>query len=193
MEFEYKKPSQRFIRESNWFALFVKTNEEQLAAGYLRRYLDDERFFAFAPTKDYSFRQNGEFVKKKITCFKSYIFVATEAPDHECYHAVKNLINPMSFAYYFIFPFAGESRVCYHISDADKTFLSALLNDEFHIAALNAVCEGDRIVVTDTLFEGFSGRIKSINKYRRTADVEFDMFGRVFTETLMLDVIEKAE
>jgi transcriptional antiterminator NusG len=183
--------TKKFIRESNWFVVFARTSEESSLAKRLQRRLDAGKYVVFVPTKDYAFRSKGEISKQRVVCFPGYVFVAADATVDECFDAVKPLISYDEAAYRFLN--YGDDHTDIAVSFEDKEFLVQLLNEEFNAEALEAVQEGHTVRITDGVLDGFEGRVKKIDKYHSTVDVEFNIGGKIMTQTLMLDIVEKTE
>jgi len=185
------EPDKDFVRTSNWYVIFIKTYEERRFAERLQGELDASKYVVFVPTKDRSFRTKQEFQLHRMLLFPGYVFVASTDEPEMCYKTLKPIIFKDKMAYKLLGE--EESSWCAVVDNRDKALLMRLMNKEFHIAAIEAVKVGHDVIIVDGAFAAFEGRVKKINKYRQTVDVEFatEFMGSVRTVTFALKMVER--
>jgi len=187
------EPDENFVRTSNWYVIFIKTYEEYRFAERLQGELDASKYVVFVPTKDRTFREKTGIRLYKSVMFPGYAFVASSDEPETCYKTLKPLIFKDKTAYKLLGE--EESSWCAVVDARDKAFLVRLMNKEFHIEAIEAVKVGYDVVIVEGAFKAFEGRVKKINKYRQTVDVEFatEFMGDIRTVTFALNVVERKE
>ena len=183
------EPDRAFVRAAKWYVVFVKTFEEYRFAERLQSKLDADKYVVFVPTKDRSFRKKDVIKLHSVLLFPGYVFVASTDDPDKCFETLSPIVRNDETAYKMLGD--EESLRCAVVDERDKALLMRLMNKEFHIAAIEAVDVGDSVVIADGALESLEGRVKKINKYRQTVDVEFEMFGRMQSVTLALDVVER--
>jgi len=68
----------------------------------------------------------------------------------------------------------------------------AICNEEFIAETLKVIQVGDRVEILDHLWEGLNGRILKVYRGKRRVLVEYELFGKTFTEMLGLEQVEVA-
>jgi transcriptional antiterminator NusG len=168
----------------------VRKYEERSAARRLREALGPDRYLVFCPTKDYiTLRKGGDEWKRRIPVFSNYVFIAAESDEASAFAKIKPLVNEDRDIFRLLAYDGDHAGIALH--ERDKALLLALMNDEFNIQALEAVLEGDRVIITDEALEGFQGRVRRVDKHRRTAEVEFEMPGRTIVGSIALEIVER--
>ena len=151
-----------FSSEYNWYAIFVRTLAEQKAVKHVQHLLDTKKYFVFCPTKDYAFKKNGAKQKRKVPWLKGYIFIiSTEAED-----AVKIALAPIVRIFEDVYKLLTYEKLNKRamLTERDKAVMTALLDDEFNVAAVKAVVVGDKVQITDDALKGYGGRVVKVNK-----------------------------
>lgn len=84
---------------------------------------------------------------------------------------------------------AGTEPVA--LSSEEVSFLMRTTGDD-HVAEVSVgFIEGDKLVVTEGPLKGQEGLVKKIDRHKRQALLEIEMFGRPVEMTLGLEVVEK--
>jgi transcription antitermination factor NusG len=86
---EKQAVSKWFVDEANWFALFVRTYEEQRVMEQLQSKLNPDRYVVFVPTKDYAFSKNGTKTIRRVPWLSGYVFIASMDSPEECLEEVR--------------------------------------------------------------------------------------------------------
>jgi transcription antitermination factor NusG len=187
---EKRMLSKWFAYSANWFVLFVQTHQEQKVAELIQKKLDPERYVVFTPTKDYAYQKNGEISKRKVPWLDGYVFIAATVSEQECKATVKPLVYMDSDIYRLLSN--GDATDSVMLSEHDKSIMTAILDENFNIPALEAVIEGDKVKIIDgSALEGFGGRVKRVNKHRQTAVIEIEMLGRIIDCEVMFEYLVK--
>jgi transcriptional antiterminator NusG len=77
------------------------------------------------------------------------------------------------------------------LSKADKAVMTALLDENFNIPALEAVQIGDRVKILEGGLGGMDGFVKKVNRHKQTATLEIHILGRIVDCEVMLEYVVK--
>jgi transcriptional antiterminator NusG len=184
--------SKWFAYTANWFVLFVQSREEQRIAERIQNKLDAEKYVVFVPTRDYAFRNgNGKFEVQQRPWLSGYVFIVTTAGEGECLEAVTPFVHQSADIYKFLSNGGEVDSV--KLSERDKSVMTTILDENFNIPALEAVLVGDKVQIMDGTLEGMGGKVKRVNKHKRIAVLEIEMFGTTIECEVMLDILAKPE
>jgi transcription antitermination factor NusG len=187
---EKRMLSKWFAHSANWFVLFVQTRDERRIAKQLQKKLDADKYVVFCPTKDYAFKKAGKVESRRVPLFSGYVFIAATVSAEECSAAVTPLILNEPDVYRFLGNPNEPNDIA--LSEHDKSIMTALLDENFNVPALEAVAVGDRVqLLTNGILDGESGRVVKVKKNKRSAVIEVDVFDRTITCEVMLEFIAK--
>lgn len=168
-----------------WYAIQVMTGEERQTEVMCRRLIDDsvlnEIFF---PETEVMKRYHGAWHKEKKPMFPGYIFAVTNQPE-ELYLRFMQIPK--------LTKLLGTDRVPVELSEEEVHFLQCILNSEYVAEISVGILEGDKLIVHSGPLRGIEGTVKKINRHKRSAIMEIDMFGRKIEMMLGLEVLEKQE
>ena len=160
----------------NWYILFVQT-EKQSQMCFL---LEQEGVHAFLPRMEYYRRDRKGLAQKPM--FPGYIFAETEQ------------VEELFFKFIWIpklTKILGTGMVPVALSKEEETWLKRITNED-HVAEISiGIIEGDELIVNSGPLVGLEGTVKKINRHKRQAVVEVEMFHRKMEMTLGLEVVEK--
>ncbi len=123
---------------------------------------------------------NWHMVKQKM--FPGYIFIET----NDVNKLWCDLLGVPKFT-----KLVGAGNCPIALSEREISFITATTGDD-HIAEVSTgFIEGDRLVVTSGPLVGQEGLVKKIDRHKRTALLEMEMFGRTVNMTMGLEVVEK--
>jgi transcriptional antiterminator NusG len=190
---EKQAASKWFSDEANWFALFVRTYEERRVMEQLQSKLDTDRYAVFVPTKDYAFSKNGIKTIRRVPWLSGYVFIASTVSPEVCLEDVRFHIYRDPHIYKMLSNDGHMESTA--LSEHDKSIMTAILDEEFNIPAIEGVMVDDRVVILDGAFRGVGGKVVKVNKHRQTATLELDIqfFGRPTALEVMLNIIERPE
>ena len=81
----------------------------------------------------------------------------------------------------------------YPIREDEERFLRRMTGDTTNVAVSIGVIEGDQIVVKEGPLVGLEGKIKRIDRHKRMAILEVELFNRVSEMKVGLEIVEKVE
>ena len=154
----------------NWYAVQVRTGKEQETANLCRRIVDRAILIdSFLPRYERMKRYQGEWHKELLPIFPGYIFLVTEQVGKLFYQlkAVPELTKIL-----------GDGSEFIPIKDEEKDLLQRLGNEK-HVTEMSVgYLVGERVVILSGPMKGMEGKIKKLDRHKRTAVLEVGMFGR---------------
>lgn len=166
-----------------WYAIQTTTGQENQTITVCKTLIEETLLQGiFYPKTEMMKRYEGAWHKEMKPMFPGYIFAVTDQPE-ELY--MEFLKVPK------LTKLLGTDNVPVALSEAEVMLLRKVTNQE-HVAEMSVgVIEGDQLIVKDGPLMGIEGLVKRINRHKRLAVVEVEMFGRMVEMTLGLEVVEK--
>jgi transcriptional antiterminator NusG len=176
----------------NWVILFVQTGAEERLTRMLKEMLNADEYLPFLPVKETFRRSKGVIHKERKLLFPGYVFIQTDIEADLIANKLKlALMNITGQKYIYSILHYGDNKKDVAVHDKEHIYLERLFNSDFCVMGSVGFIEGDMIRVTSGALIGMESRIKRINRHKREAVLEFEMFGALRKVTLMLEVIEK--
>jgi len=175
---------------SDWFVLYVRTACEERVLGALKKRIDADTYTPFIPRKWYPHVKAGVVIGKELKpCFPGYVFVRSLKGDRDSIPGLRAAVQGMNEAYYFLC--YGGDKTDMALREKERNFLERLMNAEFCMEPSLGFIEGERVRVVSGALMGVESQIVKINKGKRTAVIEIDMFKAKRKITLMMEILEK--
>lgn len=166
-----------------WYAIQTTTGQENQTIAMCKALIDESLLQGvFYPKTEMMKRYEGPWHKEMKPMFPGYIFAVTDQPDelHAEFLKVPKLTKLL-----------GTDNVPVALSQEEELLLRKVTNQE-HVAEMSVgVIEGDRLIIKSGPLMGIEGLVKRINRHKRIAVVEVEMFSRMVEMTLGLEVVEK--
>lgn len=167
-----------------WYAVQVKTEKENIIRDYCINMLDDAVYndifiLRFNRVKKFY----GKWHEESEILFPGYMFIDTDTP-MQVYEALKKV--PV------LTKFLGHDKgVFIPIERSKELLFKEMINDKHEIEVSVGLIEGDRIIITQGPLSGKEAMIYKINRHKRTAFLNMEMFGNNVGVTVGLEVVEK--
>ena len=136
----------------------------------------------FSPQTEITRKWRGEWVKRQTPLFPGYLFVGTDEPEElrALFRRVPKLTKILG---------AGTDPI--PLSEQETLWLDRILNPD-HVAEFSTgIIVGDRLAVESGALKGMEGLVRRIDRHKRTAMLEVEMFGRKVEMELGLEVVRK--
>ena len=114
--------------------------------------------------------------------FPGYIFIDTDTPE-QVYEALKNVPAFTSLL-------GRDTDSFVPIERSKEELFREMVNDNYEIAMSCGLIEGDKVTITDGPLAGKEAMICKINRHKRTATLNVEMFGDKAGVTVGLEVVE---
>ncbi|MGN0251427.1 MAG: antiterminator LoaP [Oliverpabstia sp.] len=166
-----------------WYVIQVHTGTEEKVCQQCEKVMDSsvlER--CFIPRFQKKKRFLGEWHMQNEILFPGYVFLITEHLD-ELVYSLKQ-VNGMA-------KFLKTGDEITPLSQQEVGLLMKLGSEKQEVEMSTGIIEGDKVNVFDGPLQGMEGLIKKINRHKRMAYLEVEMFGRKVEMRAGLEIIEK--
>jgi transcriptional antiterminator NusG len=163
-----------------WYVIWTSTGSEKKALAGISD--DPQAKRAFIPRRAVQIKRNGEWVKVEKPLFPGYLFVDTDE--------VESLADEVRRIEGFNKILTVNKEFC-PLYDRDADLIESLYGNGGLFDVSEGMIEGDRIIVTSGPLKGQEGLIKKIDRHKRLAYLESDMFGQTICAAVGLEIVEK--
>jgi Transcription antiterminator len=169
------------IYSDKWYAVFVKTGQEDKVKEKLQYCLTGKNVRVLVPKRRLLERKNGNWGQKIRILFPGYVFLNGPIGIEEYYSLKKvpGLIRVLK-----------DGHGLLNISEQEITVISRLMCNGETVGSSNVMVNGSRIVVTDGPLLGLDGLIESINKRKGRARVRINLMNELRVVELAVSVIQ---
>ena len=127
-------------------------------------------------------RYEGAWHKERRILFPGYLFVITEE--------IKELAAELNKITGFT-KVLGDKDFLMPLSDAEVNLLKRLGGDEQIVEMSIGVIEHDKIIINEGPMQGLEGFIRKIDRHKRLARIEIEMFGQVVEAQVGVEIVSK--
>ena len=166
-----------------WYVIQVHTGTEEKICRQCELLIDCsilER--CFIPRFQQKKRFLGEWHMQNEILFPGYVFLITEQLD-ALTESLKQVMGMTKLLK------TGEEIT--PLSEDEVKLLQKLGNEKQEIEMSTGIIEGDLVHIFDGPLQGMEGLIKKIDRHKRMAFLEVDMFGRKVEMRVGLEIVEK--
>ena len=163
-----------------WYVIWTSTGYEKKAEEAVKGFSCQKR--CFVPRRVLQMKRNGNWEKVEKPLFPGYFFVDTddiEALSLEL-RKIEGFNRVLTVDKEFIPLYGKDAELVEHL------FGSAGLFD-----LSEGIIEGDQIKITSGPLMGQEGLIRKIDRHKRLAYIESDMFGQTIRASVGLEIVEK--
>jgi transcription termination/antitermination protein NusG len=148
----------------------------------------DSRNIAFIPKKKKIFRKRGINNIEESVLFPNYVFVKTTMEHFDF----------MEYTQLYLVGIEGFIKLLKHdkvgtesLLPDEISFLKRFLNEDFLVDESVGIIEGDSVVIMDGPLVGCESLIQKIDRHKRLAWIQMNMFGEMRTISVPLEIISK--
>jgi transcription termination/antitermination protein NusG len=168
-----------------WHVVHVLGGHE----GKIRDFISkDLRNIAFIPKKKKIFRKHGVNSVDECILFPNYVFVNT----------VMEYVEFAEYVQQFLVGIEGFIKLLKHDKVGTESllpneidFLKRFLNENFTVDKSSGIIEGDSVVVIEGPLIGCESLIRKIDRHKRLAWIQINMFGEERAISVPLEIISK--
>lgn len=168
-----------------WYVIQVNTGkEENICAQCKRNISSDVLQDCFVPRYEESRKINGTRTKRSRILFPGYVFLVTD--DVKALFELLKTVSGMT-------KLLGVGDDIVPITSKEEGFLRRFITkteDEAIVEMSTGIIEGERVIVTEGPLMGLEGYIRKIDRHKRMAWLELEMFGQLQHLKLGLEVVE---
>ena len=166
-----------------WHVLFVRGGHEEKIASKINETANE----AFIPKVTKLFKRKDEMRKEDVPLFKNYVFVKSEQNIREFQEYIQHEVQQM-IGFIKLLKHDTQTESLY---PHEKEFLMKFANKDHVIDESKGLIEGDKIIITQGPLVGHESMIKKIDRHKRIAQLEIEMFGDKRTITVGLEIVSK--
>jgi transcriptional antiterminator NusG len=166
-----------------WYAVQVLTGEEELVRQLCQIQVSEEILEkCFIPYYERPKRFHGQWHKIMKVLFPGYVFMIT-SDVYALYETLKKIEHLTKVLK------TGECLLPLH--EGEVAFLERLGGEKQVTEISTGIIEQAQVYITAGPLKGLEGCIKRIDRHKRTARIQVEMFGRTIEATVGLEIVEK--
>lgn len=158
--------------------------QEDRAAALIAKLAQGAVEDCFVPKREVMHRKSGQWHHTLEKLFPGYVFVQTSAPGQ-----VREALGRVP-AFTRMLTLAGDT--CLPLTVDEVAWINAVTDVDTHVMEISeGVIEGDRVIVTRGPLKGLEAQIARIDRHKRLAWMDMNMFGRHKTIRVGLEIVSK--
>ena len=166
-----------------WSVIQVRTGMEEETRKQCEKIIDKEVLEkSFIPMYEQEQKYQGKWHKELKVLFPGYVFLTSE-DEEKLFYELKRIIG--------LTKLLGTGETVVPLTDEELSFLLKLGGVEQTVEISEGMIESGRVVVTSGPLKGNEGFIKKIDRHKRKAWLEIEMFGRTVEMQGGLEVVGK--
>lgn len=171
-----------------WYVAQVATGQEERTLALIQQQVEAGRGAAlqeaFVPRYQVQKHVGGEWAVQTQPLFPGYLVVVTD--DVEALEQALRTVPAFT-------RILGSGDAFTPLSDADIAWLNAFTQANHRVVDLSeGIIEGDQIKITRGPLMGHAAWIKRIDRHKRLAYLEVEMFGRTLETKVGLEIVRKS-
>lgn len=166
-----------------WYVIQVRTGTEEEIQRQCENIIDNSILEkSFIPKYEQERKYQGEWHTELIVLFPGYVFLISDEKE-KLFFELKRIIG--------LTKLLGTGETIVPLTDEEVNFLLRLGGEEQTVGMSEGIIENDRVVVTSGPLKGNEGLIRKIDRHKRKAWLEIEMFGRTVEMQVGLEVVGK--
>ena len=166
------------------FVVQVIGGQEDRAAALIAKIAQGAVEDCFVPKREVTHRKSGQWLRTLEKLFPGYVFVQTSVPEQ-----VREVLGHVP-AFTRMLTFAGDT--CLPLTTDEVAWINSVTNADTHVMEMSeGIIEGDRVMVIRGPLKGHGARITRVDRHKRLAWVDMNMFGRYKAIRVGLEIVSK--
>lgn len=167
-----------------WYVMQVTPGGENKTVQMCQRIVEEDYIDEiFVPELEQMKRFKGEWHKVKKIMFPGYVFVSTQK-ELDLYENLKSVPTLTKILK------TGEDIT--PVTPREEDFIKKLIGKDKVAEVSVGYIEGDKLIVTEGPLIGMEGLVKKIDRHKRIAILQMEMFGNLTEVTMGLEVLSKS-
>lgn len=167
-----------------WYAVWVQTGKEEQIRDICHKSLADKQVFkdCFVPKYEKPWRENGVWIKKQEVLFPGYLFFVAEDPA-----GLRMVLKDIpEFA-----KVLGDNEGPIALYEEEIDFLKKHINQDKVFEISTGEMVGEKLIVTEGPLKDLEGKVAYVDRHKRQAVLEVELFGRVVRMKVGLEIVKK--
>lgn len=170
-------------RAAMWYVIQVRTGTEEEIQRQCENIIDKSILEkCFIPKYEQERKYQGKWHTELNILFPGYVFLVSEEKE-KLFFELKQIIG--------LTKLLGTGETIVPLTDEEVNFLLRLGGEEQTVGMSEGIIENDRVIVTSGPLKGNEGLIRKIDRHKRKAWLEIEMFGRTVEMQMGLEVVGK--
>ena len=166
-----------------WYVIQVRTGTEEEIQRQCENIIDKNILEkSFIPKYEQERKYQGEWHTELKVLFPGYVFLVSGEKE-KLFFELKRIIG--------LTKLLGTGETIVPLTDEEVNFLLRLGGEEQTVEMSEGIIENDRVVVISGPLKGNEGLIRKIDRHKRKAWLEIEMFGRTVEMQVGLEVVGK--
>lgn len=167
-----------------WYVMQVRSGTEDSIVLQCRAKIKEKEILerCFIPYYEEKKRIREEWIIQKKILFPGYVFVVSENLER-LYEALKKVIG--------LTKLIGTGREIVPLTEEEKKFLLEVGGERQVVEMSEGIIENSQTKILSGPLKGKEGLIKKIDRHKRKAWIEVEMFGRMQTVKVGLEIVSK--
>lgn len=166
-----------------WYVIQVKTGNEEEISTQCSRIVDSAVLEnSFIPYSEQMKKYHGEWHKEKKVLFPGYVFLVSQDKDR-LFLELKKVTG--------LTKLLGTGQEVVPLSEEEVAFLQKFGREEQIVEMSQGMIENDKVIITSGPLMGNEALIKKIDRHKRRAYLEIEMFGRKVETQVGVEIGEK--
>ncbi len=167
-----------------WYVMQVTPGGENKTVQMCQHIVEEDYIEEiFVPEIEHMKRFQGEWHKVKKIMFSGYVFVSTQK-ELDLYENLKSVPTLTKILK------TGEDIT--PVTPREEEFIKKLIGKDKVAEVSVGYIEGDKLIVTEGPLIGMEGLVKKIDRHKRIAILQMEMFGNLTEVTMGLEVLSKS-
>lgn len=167
-----------------WYVVQVRTGTEENIRQQCEVKIEKEVLNnCFIPTYEEKRHVRGEWITLNKILFPGYLFVVTDKIE-ELYKELKTIIG--------LTKLIGTGREIVALTEKEKSFIERFGGEDHVVPVSEGIIEHSRVRVTSGPLMGMEGYIRKIDRHKKKAWLELNLFGRKQTVQVGLEIVAKS-
>lgn len=166
-----------------WYVMQVRTGREEKTVFMVEQHTAGNcKKICFLPKFERKRKYGGDWQVEQAVLFPGYVFVDTEEIE-KLYLLLKKVPD--------LTKVLGTGELWTPVNEEDLMVLQHLLNQEYVMEMSEGIMVDERIVIAHGPLKGMEALIRKVDRHRRTARVEIQMFGRRQEVEVGVEILRK--
>lgn len=165
-----------------WYVVQVMSGHERKIEELCKAHLLTDKEEVFIPMYNRQKKFKGEWKEVQAILFPGYVFFSTRIVE-DLYYRLKNIKELTKILV------TGEEFTPLHETEVD--FLMQFGGKQHVVEMSIGYIEGDQVIITSGPMKTWKGVVKKIDRHKKIAILEVDLFGRSTEVTVGLEIVEK--
>lgn len=166
-----------------WYVIQVRTGKEEEIQLQCEKLIEKEVLErCFIPYYEQMKRYQGKWHKERRILFPGYVFLVSDAKELLPF-ALKRVIG--------LTKLIGTGDEIVSLTEEEVDFLMEFGREEQVVAMSKGIIVDDKVMIQSGPLKGNEGLIKKIDRHKRKAWLELELFGRTVETQVGLEIVEK--